>query len=251
MKKKIITIAMLAALTVGSVVSLTACGGGDNSGSSSAAPESSSSAPASSVAEAVSETASSEAAAPSSKTEATDSEDPDYETIELDTEGKSVADLLDGVSVKNGVFAESPLEIAKRFKIALDSYAENSADNDCKIMAIERNKKTKGIAIVLENDASINIDPNEKDDGVTSSYITVVYIGADEKSDVTKYEKVIGTALFGTSWEKYRPSKLITTEAESKEKVCVFGDTASLITYEKNADGKSVPMAIGIQAKIE
>lgn len=246
MEKKIITIAMLAALAVGSAVSLTACGGGDNSGSSSAAPESSSSAPASSAAEAVSE-----AAAPSSKTEATDSEDPDYETIELDTEGKSVADLLDGVSVKNGVFAESPLEIAKRFKIALDSYAENSADNDCKIMAIERNKKTKEIAIVLENDASINIDPNEKDDGVTSSYITVVYIGADEKSDVTKYEKVIGTALFGTSWEKYRPSKLITTEAESKEKVCVFGDTASLITYEKNADGKSVPMAIGIQAKIE
>ena len=96
MKKKVITIAMLAALAVGSVVSLTACGGGGSG--SSAAPESS--APASSAPEVVS----SEAAAPESETPAMSTE--------------SALSLLEGVEIKNGTFQVSPQELAEKINAA-------------------------------------------------------------------------------------------------------------------------------------
>lgn len=92
MKKKIVTIAMLAALAVGSVVSLTACGGGGDSGSS-AAPASS-----------TPETVSSEAAAPESEA--------------LDSSEELTLSLTEGVEIKDGTFQISPQELAERINAA-------------------------------------------------------------------------------------------------------------------------------------
>ena len=235
MKKKIVTIAMLAALAVGSVAALTGCGGGE--AASSAAPESSSSV--SSAAETVSEEVSSE-------------KESEYDEIELDTDTKGVADLIDVISVKNGSFTESPLEIAKRFKIALDFYSNaSSGDTDYNIIKIAKDRNTGKIMMMLEPYVSIFIEPNEADSGVTSKYIMVIDSRPTEEENATRYEKVIGTALFGASYKEYTPSQILSSKAAADERACVFADTSTIIEYGEGQDGKQVPASISIRALTE
>ena len=232
MKKKIVTIAMLAALAAGSAAALTGCGGGE--AASSAAPESSSSAP---------ETVSSEAASESS----VDGEDV---PITLDTEGMDVV-LLGTIVTKKGQFAESPEEIAKRFSVTLDFMREDydKESDDYKIRSLDKDSETGDITFMMESGVGIVLAQSQTDKNMTD-YVMVMDLNASKKSDVTRFVPVIAMALYGNAgWEGYTPTKSLNNAKNAEDLAYSYLGTSTMLRYnDANSKGDPVPTSFFITA---